>query len=302
VPLTGGIRRTIVRIEGVERPDDQPLSCIYSAVSPDYFATLRTPIVKGRAFTAEEATNESPVAVISAGLARRFWADQDPLGRRIVAAASRHPLTIIGVVRDSSDGALWREKEMSLYLPVSDASSQPRMHLLVRTVGDSRVIVTGLRSAARALDSNIGFEARPLDDVLRLWILPSRVAAIAAAVLGFIALLMASLGTYGVLAFVVSRRTHEIGVRVALGAGQGDVLRLVMSEGVRLITVGVAAGLVGSLAVARALRGVLFDLHAIDPATFGGVPLLLSVVALLACYVPARRAAKLDAMIALRWE
>jgi len=114
--------------------------------------------------------------------------------------------------------------------------------------------------------------------------------------------LMASLGTYGVLAFVVSRRTHEIGVRVALGAGQGDVLRLVMSEGVRLITVGVAAGLVGSLAVARALRGVLFDLHAIDPATFGGVPLLLSVVALLACYVPARRAAKLDAMIALRWE
>jgi predicted permease len=302
VPLTGGIRRTIVRIDGVEPQDDQPASCIYSAVSPNYFATLGMPIVKGRAFTAAEATNASPVAVISAGLARRFWADQDPLGRRIAAAAARHPLTIIGVVRDSSDGALWREKEMSLYLPVSDASNQPGMHLLVRTVGDSRVVVTGLRSAARALDSNLGFEARPLEEVLRLWILPSRVAAIAAAVLGCIALLMASLGTYGVLAFVVSHRTHEIGVRLALGAKRRDVLRLIMSEGVRLITFGLATGLVGSLAVARALRGVLFDLHAIDPATFVGVPLVLSVVALLACYIPALRAATLDPMITLRWE
>jgi putative ABC transport system permease protein len=302
VPLTGGIRRTTIRIDSVEPPNTPAFSCIYTAVSSRYFATLGMPIIKGRSFAADEVASQAPVAVISAGLARRFWPDQDPLGKRIVAAASQHPLTIIGVVRDSSDGALWREKEMSLYVPLSEASQRSKLHLLVRTAGESEGVITALRGEARALDPNLGFDARPLEEVLRLWILPSRVAAIAAAALGFLALVMASLGTYAVLAFVVGRRTREIGVRVALGAGRRDVLRLVMLEGVQLIALGVATGLVGSIAMARALRSVLFDLHAIDAITFIGVPLLLSAVALLACYFPARRAARVDPMIALRWE
>jgi putative ABC transport system permease protein len=302
VPLTGGITRTTVRVDGLARVDDAAWSCIYTTVSPEYFDTLSMPMIRGRRFSAEEAASDAPVAVISAGLARRFWPDQDPLGKRIVAAASRNPLTIVGVVRDSADGALWREKEMSLYAPVSATSNFGRMHLIVKSAGDSQSVLAALRAEARALDPNLRFEAQPLADVLRLWILPSRVAAVAAGILALLALVMASIGTYGVLAFVVSRRTHEIGVRVALGAGRRDVLWLVMSEGVTLIAVGIGAGLVSSLAVARVLRSLLFDLRAVDPATFIGVPLLLAAVALLACYVPARRAAGVDPLIALRWE
>ena len=303
VPLTGGVRRTTVQIDRYEpRFGEEPLSCTYTIVLPNYFETLGMPIVKGRNFTEGDVRAASPVVIVGDGLARRFWPNQDPLGRHIRTALSSTPLTVVGIVRDSSDASLWRDKEISLYFPLSPASNPVRVRLLARTAGDPQTMISALRYEARTLDPHLKFEATRLEDVLRLWMLPSRVAAIGAAVLGGLALLMASVGIYGVIAYIVSHRTREIGVRVALGAGRRDVTWLVLSEGARLVALGVAAGLAGSVATTRTLKGFLFGLSALDPVTFVAVPLVLAAVALAACYVPARRAARVDPMIALRWE
>jgi hypothetical protein len=260
------------------------------------------PIIKGRNFTNEETAADLPVVIVGDALARRFWPNQDPLGRRIRTALSSAPSTVVGIVRDSSDASLWRDHEISLYFPMNAASNPLRVHVLARTAGDAGAFMSALRAEARALDPHLKFEAKQLDEVLRLWILPSRVAAIGAAVLGVLALLMASVGIYGVVAYVVNHRTREFGVRMALGAGTHHVVRLVLMDGMRLAGLGVAAGFAGSLATTRTLRAFLYGLSAIDPLTFAGVPIVLAAVALAACYIPARRAARVDPMTALRWE
>jgi putative ABC transport system permease protein len=303
VPLTGGVRRTIVHIDRDEaRFSAEPVSCAYTTVSAAYFDTLGMPIVKGRNFADDDVRSALPVVIVGDALARRFWPNLDPIGRQIRTPVSSSPLTVVGIVRDSSDASLWRENEISLYLPMSPASNPVRMRLLARTTGDPRLVMSALRHEARALDPNLKFDATPLDEVLRLWMLPSQTAAIGAAVLGALALLMASVGVYGVIAYVVSHRTREMGVRIALGADRRHVMRLVLAEGARLVALGIAAGLAGSVATTRTLKGFLYGVSAVDPLTFAGVPILLAAVAFVACYVPARRAAKVDPMIALRWE
>jgi len=189
---------------------------------------------------------------------------------------------------------------MSLYVPLKPASDQRAIHLLVRASRDTRAVVPALRERARALDARVRFEASPLESVLQLWILPSRVAATAAAALGGVALLLASVGIYAVLAFAVAQRRREIGVRMALGATARDVTRLVLRDGVRLIALGLAIGQAGALAVGRVLRQFVFDIGAFDPLTFILVPGLLCLVALAACYVPARRATRIAPLTALR--
>jgi predicted permease len=306
VPLTGGVVRVPLR------PDGHASDTVtkYTAVSSSYFATLGIPIVEGRVFTEEEAAAGAPVALISHALARRFWSDdRDPSGRRVSALGKRistprapYPLTVIGVVKDAVDVAIWREKELSVYVPAEDTRSSLDVQLLVHTHGDRDMVAAELRQAARAFDRNIQIEARPMDDVLRFWRVPAQVAAIAGAVLGGLALVLSAIGIYGMIAYTVRQRTREIGIRLALGARSHDVLALVIGSGVRLIVIGIVAGLAGALLATRFLRVLLAVVDPLDPVAFAAATAFLTVIALAASYLPARRAASVDPMMALRSE
>ncbi len=187
-------------------------------------------------------------------------------------------------------------------LPAAAGTDERRLHLIVRTASDPAAAARALRQIAATLDPDLRFEAIPLDRLLSLWLLPSRVAAAGATILGLLALALASIGIYGVLAYVVAQRTREIGVRIALGASPAHVIRLILGEGSPLIAVGVVLGVAGAVAGAPLLRTVLLDVSTIDPLAFGAASLALTAVALCACYVPARRAARLPPLVALRGE
>jgi putative ABC transport system permease protein len=299
VPLTDAVRRTTAGVEGLDAR--AATDCTYTAVSPGYFRTLSIPIVAGRDFTAEEAAATAPVAIISDALARRFWPGASAIGKRVTTPLSVAPLTIVGVARDANDVVIWREKEIALYVPASTATAG-NMSLLVRTEGDLDALARALRSETAHYDKSLRFEALPLVNVLRLWILPSRVAAIAAAVLGAIALAMASIGIYGVIAYAVSQRTTELGVRLALGADPADVRRLVLADGARVVAAGIAVGLCGAVAMTRAIGSVLPYARGLDLAAFAVAIAVIGVVGMAACYLPARAAARVDPLIALRAE
>jgi predicted permease len=295
VPLTGGIRRTRVEIGG-RAPEEW---CNYAVVSPGYFATLDIPIVAGRNFTGADSSGNPPVAIVSAALARRFWPGETVLGRTVTSPAFG-AVTVVGIVRDASDSALWREKELAVYLPAQSRTSPGHLSLIMHTNGDPLAAASALRTAARTLDRDLRVTVMPLADVLQLWILPSRVAAIAGATLGGLAVVLAAVGLYGVLAYLVSRRTREIGIRIALGADRRDVYGLVLADAARLIAIGLGLGLIGALAATRLLAGLLFGVSESDPLTFAAVSVFLVFVAFCAVAAPARRATRVDPITALR--
>jgi putative ABC transport system permease protein len=203
------------------------------------------------------------------------------------------------VARDASGGAIWRDKEMSIYVPARLSFDAAGLHLLVRTTADAAAIVPELRRIAATIDRDLRFDAVPLERLLRLWILPSRAAAAATAVLGLVALLMASVGIYGVLAYLVSQRTREIGIRMALGADGANVIGLILVDGMRLIVVGIAIGAVAAAFVSPLLGALLFGVSARDPLAFCVAAVVLAGAALLACYIPARGAARIAPIDAL---
>jgi putative ABC transport system permease protein len=297
VPLYGGVVRAAVQPEG------QPVrvTCTTTNVSSRYFEVLGIPVTRGRTFSDAEADSGAPVAAISEELAVRFWPGIDPLGHRLTVGGLRVPLIVVGVVRDTSSTSLWREKEMAIYIPAGVADSRD-LHVVARTSADPVVLAGALRDRARALDARVTFRAAPLEQLLQLWILPSRVAAIGAGLLGVLALILALVGLYGVLSYTVARRSREIGIRIALGATRADVMRLILGDAGRLIAAGAASGIAGAFIIARLLQRFLFDLGAIDPAVFVVVPLFLCAVSLAACYIPARRATRIAPLAALRSE
>jgi putative ABC transport system permease protein len=209
------------------------------------------------------------------------------------------PLAVVGVVRDTNSASLYRDREISLYLPQGLADERD-LHVIVFAGSDTRVMASLLRQRAHAIDAGVRFTATPLDSLLRFWILPSRVATVAAVILGVLALALATLGLYAVMAYDVAHRTREIGVRLALGAGAGDVVRLVLADGGRLLVAGIVIGIGAAVAVSRVLHQFLFGVSIIDPLTFVLVPAFLTVVAIAACYIPARRASRIAPLDALR--
>ncbi len=295
VPLHGGVRRATAWPEGHE----EQLTCTTTFVSPGYFETLNIPVTRGRTFSAAEAGGGSPTAVISEALAARFWSGLDPIGRRLDVATMSVPLTVVGVVRDTNSASLYRDKEISLYLPQGLADERD-LHVIAFAGGDTRATANLLRQRAHAIDADVRFTTTPLDSLLRFWILPSRVATVAAVILGVLALALATLGLYAVMASDVAHRTREIGVRLALGAGAGDVVRLVLADGGRLLVAGIVIGIGAAVAVSRVLHQFLFGVSIIDPLTFVLVPAFLTVVAIAACYIPARRASRIAPLDALR--
>ena len=297
VPLSGGVRRARLGIEGIA----EGAVATVTAISPRYFAALGIPVIGGRDFTAQETAADLPVAIISSALARRFWPGQAALGRRITVEGGTVPLTIVGVVRDAVDVAIWREKEIALYVPAGPSIAS-RLRLVVRTTGDPEPVANFLRMETRRFDPRLDFEAEPLERMLAIWILPSRVAAVAASVLGALALGMASIGLYGVVAYAVAQRQREIGIRLALGATTADVGRLLVSDGARMIGAGLGAGLIGAVLVSRATSAILPALLAADALTLAAPAAILVLTAALAFYLPTRTACRISPAIALRAE
>jgi putative ABC transport system permease protein len=315
-PLTGMPNRTRITLPGQARQDDQPLQANYNLVSPEYFDTLGIRLTRGRFFTEQETRANVPVVVISESTAQRFWPYEDAIGKRIGVAAKSlgganesganlPQFEVVGVTRDARNGWVWKKDETFIYAPLYAAPQsveRPDAYILVCTEGDTRHVMAAARGEAEAVDPNLSVTLRRVNDSLAYQLAPFEALAQVAGALGMLALLVASVGLYGVMSFMVNQRAREIGVRVALGAQSADVIRLFLKQGMKLTVIGVVFGLLGALAISRLLAVVLIDLSPFDPLAFGGVAAFLSIVALLACYLPARRATKADPLTAFRCE
>jgi putative ABC transport system permease protein len=291
-------------IEG-RPPEDYPREVRRKVITPDYFRAMGLTLLKGRFFNESDNDKSPPVIIVNATLARRHFPNEDPIGKRFKLSKPtvQGPWrTIIGVVSDEKQDGLGAKVEHETYQShLQNAQSQ--LTLIVRAATDPMSIVGAVREEIRALDRSL-----PLYDVktMRVAIYESvareRFITLLLIVFAALALTLASVGIYGVMSYSVTQRTHEIGVRMALGAQKTDVLKLVVAQGGKLAAAGVAIGLVSAFALTRLMKTLLFGVSATDPVTFVAVALLLTIVALLACYVPARRAAKVDPIVALHCE
>ena len=301
VPLGGGGMRATLLIEGAEPQPYAGVEVDRAYVGARYFETMGVTLLRGRGFVEADAQGAPPVAVINETVARRAFGERDPVGLHVRADSAGPPVEIVGVVADSKYRSLGEERVPFLYLPLAQGYS-PAATLLVRTEGDPAAVAGAVRGAVESLDAEALAGQATMGEHLAAALVPSQAAAGLFGVFGLLALALAACGVYGVTAYAVSRRTHEIGVRMALGARAPDVLRLVLLEGMWPVAVGLAAGLLLALAATRVVQGALYGVSATDPATFAGVTLLLAGAALLACLLPARRATKVDPMVALRYE
>jgi predicted permease len=315
LPLAGDEWGFPFHIEG--RPSERPgeeLVATYRVVYPGYFRTMRIPILRGRDVTDADNLHTPGVVVINDYLARRYWPGEDAIGKRITLDdPAKNPswLTVVGVVKNTARSSWVSPPEEEVFLPYLqnraylDAPSPPFAYLtlVVRTSGGPAVLAPDIRGAIHALDKNIPLsEIQTIDHVVDEATGQSRFYLVLLGSFATVALLLAGVGIYGVMSYSVSRRTHEIGVRMALGAQGRDVLKLVVFQGIIQALVGVAVGLAGALALSRLMAGLLYGTRPTDPATFAAVVLVLGGVAVAASYVPARRATKVDPIVALRYE
>jgi predicted permease len=274
-------------------------------ISPRYLETMDIPMLLGRQFSEHDDEGAPQVAIINQTLASRTWPNENPLGKRLTWMAgpeTRHTVEIIGLARDIKGRNLFEPAEPMLYLPLLQ-NYQARMILHLRTSVEPDQMAAALRLAVSGLDRNLPvYSIQPLNEHVRATLTPQRLLAHLITSIGLLALLLAGIGLYGLLAYTVAQRTPEIGIRMALGAQTGAVLRLVVAQGMKQALLGVGLGLVATFSLTRLMKGLLFGVSALDPLTFLTAPLLLVSVALLACFIPARRATKVDPLIALRSE
>ncbi|MGH9747209.1 MAG: ABC transporter permease [Candidatus Acidiferrales bacterium] len=291
---------TIPDLEGyTPKPGEQNLIDL-NVVGPNYFSLMRIPILSGREFTSKDRLDTPLVCMINQTMAQRFWPGQNPIGRHV--GTWNHQWTIAGVVKDIKYHSLSEEPEPFLYFPFWQDTGGDA-NILVRTSGDPLALLPQIREQVRALDPGVAvLESDTVLNLLSVSLFAYRTAATLAAVLGGLGLLLAAIGIYGVLSYAVSQRSHEIGIRMALGAAPRDVLGLVVGQGMRLTLLGVGLGLIAALATMHLLGSLLYGVTANDPVTFVVVMATLSAVALVACYIPARRAMAVDPMVALRHE
>jgi putative ABC transport system permease protein len=273
----------------------------FNSVSSEYFAALGIPIVRGRNFSPQDVVGQARVAVISESLARRYWPGENPIGRRFNSGGVSAYREVIGVAKDVRSVYLWSSDEPYLYLPLSPADSAD-VQFFVRTEGGATPLTGVIAEAVRAIDKSVSVSVHGLDENLALWIWPAQMGALLSGALGIFALLLASAGIYAVMAYAVTQRIREIGIRVALGARCTDVLGLLLREGMRLAGTGIAIGLLASIGCAHLLSRFLYGLSPLDGLAFVGVSGLLATVALLACWIPARRSMRIDPIGALRYE
>jgi predicted permease len=284
-------------------PTDEGTSTGFNVVGPNYFKTMETPLLRGRDFAETDRKGAPGVVVLNETLAATLWPGEDALGKRVSVSGPEGPfLDVVGVAHDGKYGSLGEAPHPYIYQPLLQ-SYDPKMTLIVRTTGEPQSVAGAVREQIRALDANLPVaDVKTLRDQLDLSLLPSRLAAWTLGGFGLLALLLAAIGIYGVVSYSVAQRTREIGVRMALGAKEKDVLRLVLGEGLLVIAVGLALGLLLAAAATRVIADLLYGVGATDPVTFVGVPLLLGLIALGASYIPARRATRVDPLVALRYE
>ncbi len=305
VPFLGPHFNGILTVEERADSDAAQPTAQFSAVTPDYFRALGTPLVRGRFFAESDTLEAQPVALVDEAAARRFWPGEDPVGRRfkLGVPASKAPwMTVVGVVGNIKTEGFDQPDQPHLYTCVFQNVGYA-MAVYLKVEGDPKALTQALRREVQAVDPNLPvFGERTMEDVVSDSLARRRFALQVVGAFGALALLLAGVGVYGVVAYSVSQRTREIGIRLALGASSGSILRWVFGQGMRLTLAGLGFGLVGALALTRALGGLLYGVSAADPVTYAGLAALLAAVALLACYVPARRATRVDPMVALRYE
>jgi macrolide transport system ATP-binding/permease protein len=296
----GSTRLGVNSIEGYTFRPNEETDIDFNIVGLGYFSTMQIPVIEGREFSEQDREGAPPVIIVNESMAKRFWPGQSALGHHIQTwDASR---TIIGVVRDIKYHTMTEQPESFMYYP-SLQEGETAANVIIRSSQNPAALLPEVRAAASSINpSVVVLQAGTVSNLLYISLFSYRTAASLSATLGALGLLLAALGIYGVLSYSVSQRTHEIGLRMALGAQPRDVLRLVLRQGATLVIAGVAIGLVACFAITRLMSSLLFGVTATDPATFIGVSILIVLVALAASYIPARRAMRLDPMEALRYE
>ena len=302
-------------VPGVTPPNGQPFfNASWTIVEPGYFSTLRIPLVSGRDFSGADRAGEPPVVIVPESTAKRLWPGQDAVGKHLIWQTGQRQgfggpplppasLQVIGVVKDlKSDGPRGDSSTLAAYAPLQQRYT-PRLTIIARAT-DGRRLTSDLRALVQSADANLPIlTASSLEDEITGPVETQlRVAASVAGSVGIVSLLLAAIGIYGVTAYVAGRRTREIGIRLALGAQRGEILGMILRQGMALVIIGSAIGLLLAAGASRLLGRLLFGLPPLDPVTFGGATLLFAVIGLAACYLPAWRATRIEAMNALRCE
>lgn len=302
LPLGGGLARTVFPEGRDETSGYRGTLTQLNDISPGYFDTLRIPLKKGRVFNELDKKDTTPVAVINEAMAHHFWPEEDPVGRRFHFFGDTKLLQVVGVVANTVINQIGEDPQPLAYLPLSQDYA-PAATLQVRTLGDPQAAVATVRSQIQSLDRNLAItNVQTIEEVLDQGLWAPRMAAVLLTFFGVLALMLAGIGVYGVLSYSVNQQTREIGIRMALGARPGEVLRWVVGQGFRLAAAGLLIGLIAGLALMHFVGSLLFGISTHDPTTFGVVALVLGLVAFLACYVPARRATRVNPIVALRYE
>ncbi|HEV2247151.1 MAG TPA: FtsX-like permease family protein, partial [Terriglobia bacterium] len=294
-----------VSLPGYIPRDDEDASVQMNLVGPRFFETLGMPLLLGRDFTSQDSQSAPRVAVINETMARHYFGASNPLGQRFSLSGTSGQIEIVGVVRNAKYHSLREATPRMAFLPFLQVppSSLERMTYEVRAAGNPTTVIAAIRQAVRSMDKDLPlYGVNTVTEQVNESLMPERLVATLSTLFGLLALVLACVGLYGIMAYNVGRRTHELGIRMALGAEKRDVLRMVIGQGFRLALIGVLIGIAGALALTRFLASLLYGVKPTDPLTFIAVSLILIGVALLACYIPARRAAKVDPMVALRYE
>jgi predicted permease len=305
--VRAGTRANVVALSGTTGASSSQ-TAVEHIVSDDYFEVLAVPILAGRAFDQRDRAGSPLVAIVSQSAARQLWPDASPVGQQIERNGTRHE--VVGVVGDirgadargARGGGLDRQPRPAVYLSAMQFP-QTAMTLVVRSMREPFAIAPAIRTAVRDIDPALPIDQpRPLDDWLTDAAAQPRLTTTLASAFAGVALLLVVVGIYGVVSYAVGQRTQEIGLRMAVGATRRQILTLILRNGLRSAIIGVIIGLCGAFLVNRLIAALLYDVRPDDPWTFGSVAILLGLVVLVACYVPARRAARMDPLVALRYE
>ncbi len=305
LPLGGdtfNLGRSVIR-EGLEEIPGNQVNSQHLVITPDYFQTLKIPIKAGRAFNDQDNLDSVKVAIINEQLAHRLWPGENPIGKRFhIWRDEKFSREVVGVVGNTKQ-SLDEEPRTQTYVPYGQDPSWGSLSFVVRTAGEPTAFAGSIREAIRSVDPTLPtYNLKTMDDVVATSAAPRRLPTLLLSAFAGVAMFLAMLGIYGVTSYYVTQRTHEIGIRMALGAQLNQILRLVLKQGLVLVALGIVAGVIGSWFATRLLASLLLNVSVTDSVTFIGVAVLLIIVALFACYIPARRATKVDPMVALRYE